>query len=111
MLSYMRHECVPCTLVTQKEIWMQRLVQKIAVFVFVVLVSTPLLVAVDSQSPRQVLAADYGWKFFLGDPSGAEAPSFADVSWRAVDLPHDWWKRRVFPGRYWLVSQDIQRPG
>ena len=69
---------------------MQRLVQKIAVFVFVVLVSTPLLVAVDSQSPRQVLAADYGWKFFLGDPSGAEAPSFADVSWRAVDLPHDW---------------------
>jgi beta-galactosidase len=28
--------------------------------------------------------------FFLGDPSGAEAPSFADGSWRAVDLPHDW---------------------
>ena len=26
----------------------------------------------------------------LGDPSGAEAPSFADTAWRTVDLPHDW---------------------
>jgi beta-galactosidase len=43
-----------------------------------------------SNSPRQELAADAGWKFFLGDPSGAELPSFADATWRAVDLPHDW---------------------
>ena len=46
--------------------------------------------AADSNSPRQELAADAGWRFLLGDPSGAEAPSFADASWRAVDLPHDW---------------------
>lgn len=39
---------------------------------------------------RQVLRADAGWKFLLGDPAGAEAPSFADSSWRSVDLPHDW---------------------
>ena len=39
---------------------------------------------------RQELAADAGWKFLLGDASGAEAVSFADASWRAVDLPHDW---------------------
>ena len=44
----------------------------------------------DANLPRQEFAADAGWKFFLGDPSGAEAPSFADASWRAVDLPHDW---------------------
>jgi len=43
-----------------------------------------------ANAPRQELAADAGWKFFLGDPSGAEAPSFADASWRTVDLPHDW---------------------
>jgi beta-galactosidase len=43
-----------------------------------------------TKSPRQELAADAGWKFLLGDPSGAEAPTFADASWRAVDLPHDW---------------------
>lgn len=48
------------------------------------------LSAADANLPRQELAADAGWKFFLGDPSGAEAPSFADSSWRAVDLPHDW---------------------
>ena len=41
-------------------------------------------------APRQELAADAGWKFFLGDPAGAEAPSFADASWRTVDIPHDW---------------------
>ena len=46
--------------------------------------------AANANSARQELAADAGWKFFLGDPSGAEAPSFADASWRTVDLPHDW---------------------
>jgi beta-galactosidase len=39
---------------------------------------------------RQELSADAGWKFSLGDTSGAEAVSFADGSWRTVDLPHDW---------------------
>src|SRR5580765_4537786 len=48
------------------------------------------LSAASANSPRQELGADAGWKFFLGDPSGAEAPSFPDSSWRAVDLPHDW---------------------
>ncbi len=43
-----------------------------------------------SNSPRQVIGADAGWKFILGDPNGAEAPSFADASWRTIDLPHDW---------------------
>jgi beta-galactosidase len=43
-----------------------------------------------SGTPRLELAADSGWKFQLGDPSGAEARSFADESWRDVELPHDW---------------------
>jgi beta-galactosidase len=43
-----------------------------------------------SETPRVVLGADSGWKFYLGDPSGAESPSFADTAWRSVDLPHDW---------------------
>jgi beta-galactosidase len=33
---------------------------------------------------------NFGWKFLLGDPSGAEQPSFDDSKWRAVTLPHDW---------------------
>ena len=39
---------------------------------------------------RLEFAADSNWKFMLGDPSGAEAPSFSDKAWRSVDLPHDW---------------------
>jgi beta-galactosidase len=39
---------------------------------------------------RREFRADASWKFLLGDPAGAEAPFFADASWRSVDLPHDW---------------------
>ncbi|MDE3200450.1 MAG: DUF4982 domain-containing protein [Acidobacteriota bacterium] len=46
--------------------------------------------AADSSSPRQALTADAHWKFFLGDPANAQAPSFSDSSWRSVTLPHDW---------------------
>ncbi|HEX9338646.1 MAG TPA: beta galactosidase jelly roll domain-containing protein, partial [Pseudonocardiaceae bacterium] len=33
---------------------------------------------------------DDGWRFFRGDASGADAPSFDDTTWRSLDLPHDW---------------------
>jgi beta-galactosidase len=33
---------------------------------------------------------DFGWKFLLGDPAGAQAEKFDESGWRAVDLPHDW---------------------
>jgi beta-galactosidase len=33
---------------------------------------------------------DFGWKFLKGDVPGAQAPAFADTTWRDVDLPHDW---------------------
>ena len=32
---------------------------------------------------------DAGWKFHLGDVSGAENPGFQDEHWRVLDLPHD----------------------
>jgi beta-galactosidase len=32
---------------------------------------------------------DFGWRFFKGDVSGAQAPGSADAQWRAVDVPHD----------------------
>ncbi len=40
--------------------------------------------------PRTELSADAGWKFFLGDPAGADSPTFDDHSWRTLTLPHDW---------------------
>ncbi len=33
---------------------------------------------------------NYGWKFLKDSTEGAENPTFADSSWRTVDLPHDW---------------------
>src|SRR5213596_1458266 len=39
---------------------------------------------------RQAATFDRGWRFHLGDVPGAQDPAFADASWRALDLPHDW---------------------
>lgn len=33
---------------------------------------------------------DSGWKFNLGDASGADKATFDDSSWRTLDVPHDW---------------------
>jgi beta-galactosidase len=40
--------------------------------------------------PRTELLADADWKFLLGDPAGAESPTFNDHPWRTVTVPHDW---------------------
>jgi beta-galactosidase len=39
---------------------------------------------------RREESFDKGWRFYRGDASGAEAVSFDDSAWQAVDLPHDW---------------------
>jgi beta-galactosidase len=36
------------------------------------------------------LSFDSNWKFYLGDVKDAEKPAFNDMSWRNIDLPHDW---------------------
>jgi beta-galactosidase len=43
-----------------------------------------------SAAPRTVLSADADWQFILGDPAGAESPTFDAKSWRILSLPHDW---------------------
>ncbi|MGA2015799.1 MAG: glycoside hydrolase family 2 TIM barrel-domain containing protein [Opitutaceae bacterium] len=43
-----------------------------------------------ADSPRRQETLDFGWRFLLGDPAGAQAPSYDDSGWQAVDLPHDW---------------------
>ena len=43
--------------------------------------------------PRQVRAFDLGWRFHLGDATGADRPdrpAFDDSAWQPVNLPHDW---------------------
>ena len=43
-----------------------------------------------ADAQRQRLSMDPGWRFTLGDPTGAERPAFDDRAWRQLDLPHDW---------------------
>jgi beta-galactosidase len=70
---------------------MRRTLQQIAVIILAaVSFSTASTWAAKTQSPRQQITADLDWKFMLGDPAGAEAVSFNDSAWRAVNLPHDW---------------------
>ena len=40
--------------------------------------------------PRERLLFDHDWKFLLGDPAGAESPSYDASGWRTLDVPHDW---------------------
>src|SRR5882757_3733390 len=70
---------------------MQRTFRQIAAMLLAAL-SLPTAPAwgAPASSPRQLLTADYGWKFLLGDPADAAAQSFQDSGWRIVDLPHDW---------------------
>jgi len=39
---------------------------------------------------RIISSFDEGWLFYKGDVRGAEAVSFDDSGWRALNVPHDW---------------------
>jgi beta-galactosidase len=43
-----------------------------------------------SDSGRQYVSLDQGWRFRVGDPPTAMEPGFDDSGWRIVDVPHDW---------------------
>lgn len=44
--------------------------------------------SVDAAGLRTAQIINPGWKFTLGDPSGAQAVGYNDASWRDVNLPH-----------------------
>jgi beta-galactosidase len=46
--------------------------------------------AAETNYPPRRSSFDSDWKFFLGDPEGAQSPDFNDNDWRLLDLPHDW---------------------
>jgi beta-galactosidase len=39
---------------------------------------------------RSIVPFDAGWLFFNGNATGADQAAFADSSWRALNVPHDW---------------------
>lgn len=58
---------------------------------FLAVLSLSLFVLVAAaNSPRIKYNFNPGWKLYVGDPAGAEAPGFNDGSWKAVTLPHAW---------------------
>jgi beta-galactosidase len=49
----------------------------------------------DSSSPepdrvRTILPFDLNWLFLVGNPAGADGATFADTTWRGLNVPHDW---------------------
>lgn len=43
-----------------------------------------------TQSTRQTLLFNDGWKFHKGDVVDGDKPTINEVDWKPVDLPHDW---------------------
>jgi beta-galactosidase len=58
--------------------------------IFILLFLTGFSFKGNSQTDHHEVLFDDGWKFQLGDVKGAEGSSFNDMSWRTLDLPHDW---------------------
>jgi beta-galactosidase len=44
----------------------------------------------DSYNGERGASFNDGWKFYLGDASGANAKVFNDAAWRNLSVPHDW---------------------
>jgi hypothetical protein len=55
-----------------------------------VLLCGAVLQAAPPRSPRVKYNFNSGWRLFVGDPAGAESPSFDDSAWREVSTPHAW---------------------
>ena len=48
------------------------------------------LVGKAQAAPRAITPLPDGWRFYQGDPQGAESPTLDDSGWRPVSVPHDW---------------------
>ena len=63
-------------------------------------VNAPLSAYADAKSQL----FNFGWKFLLGNPEGAERADYEDSAWRTLDLPHDYqfeqpWDQHADKGR------------
>lgn len=59
--------------------------------------SAPEVVYTKSLSASQrVHNINHGWKFKLGDESGAQSPNYSDATWRNLNLPHDYSIEQTF---------------
>ena len=63
-----------------------------AVVATAALVAAAVLLATPARAQQQRAAYDFnpGWRMLVGDPAGAESPTFDDRAWKKVTLPHGW---------------------
>lgn len=55
-----------------------------------IVVLAAIILGAQSLSARERQSFDKGWLFALADSAGMEKSAYADNTWRALDLPHDW---------------------
>jgi beta-galactosidase len=63
---------------------------KAIVMAFLFLAGSIACQAQNSEKTERKQLFDYNWKFFQGDTASAKSRDFNDMSWRSLDLPHDW---------------------
>jgi beta-galactosidase len=63
---------------------------KTIVTAFLLLAGNILCNAQNSDKIERKQLFDYNWKFYQGDTAAAKSKGFDDISWRSLDLPHDW---------------------
>jgi beta-galactosidase len=68
---------------------MNRNIRRTIIWLTIVLSLLFIIQPVTGQG-RSQSSLDANWRFFLGDPAGAETQGFDDRNWRTLDLPHDW---------------------
>ena len=61
-----------------------------------ILLSTVSGANFSAKSPRVKYNFNSGWKLFVGDPKGAENPSFNDADWKSVTTPRPWNEDEAF---------------
>ena len=59
-------------------------------FIIAILLGVVLPCLATDQSARIHENFDFGWRFYQGDTTNAEASTFADKAWPKINLPHDW---------------------
>ena len=62
----------------------------LAVLLSLVFCAAFLNTAAFAKTTREDRDFDQGWKFHLGEASGAQGTTFDDSSWRNVNIPHDY---------------------
>jgi hypothetical protein len=65
-------------------------------FLFAILVGVQAVSAAPPSSPRAKYNFNPGWRVFVRDPQGAEAPAFDDSTWKPITTPWSWNEDEAF---------------